>query len=120
MYILGVPLGFIMRIIYNVLQNYGLTLVVFTVFVKALMIPLAVKQQKSSAKMAAFRPQLEEIQQISNQIPEREKRRNSTKICKKPTEDERGTAKALPKRRLQPYVWLPACVNPVPHYLRFV
>lgn len=63
MYILGVPLGFIMRLIYNVLQNYGLTLVVFTVFVKALMIPLAVKQQKSSAKMAAFRPQLEEIQQ---------------------------------------------------------
>lgn len=63
MYILGVPLGFVMRLLYNVLQNYGLTLVVFTLLVKVLTIPLAVKQQKSSAKMAAFRPQLEEIQQ---------------------------------------------------------
>lgn len=62
MYILGVPLGWIMKFIYGFIQNYGLSIVVFTVLVKLILLPFAVKQQKSSAKMAVVQPQMLELQ----------------------------------------------------------
>ncbi len=62
MYFLGVPFGFVMRHIYQFIQNYGLSIVLFTLLVKLLMLPLAIKQQKSSAKMAVVQPQVLEIQ----------------------------------------------------------
>lgn len=64
MYILGYPLGLIMRLLYNVLHSYGWALLLFTVLVKLAMVPLSIKQQKSSAKMAAIQPQLQEIQKM--------------------------------------------------------
>lgn len=64
MYILGYPLGLIMRLLYNVLHSYGWSLIIFTVLIKLVMIPLSIKQQKSSAKMAAIQPQLQEIQKM--------------------------------------------------------
>lgn len=64
MYILGYPLGLIMRLFYNVLHSYGWSLILFTVLVKLAMVPLSIKQQKSSAKMAAIQPQLQEIQKM--------------------------------------------------------
>ncbi len=59
---LGVPLGWVMKFIYSFIQNYGLSIVVFTILVKLLMLPMAVKQQKSSAKMAIVQPQMIELQ----------------------------------------------------------
>ena len=64
MYILGYPLGLIMRLLYNVLHSYGWSLIIFTLLVKLVMVPLSIKQQKSSAKMAAIQPQLQEIQKM--------------------------------------------------------
>lgn len=64
MYILGYPLGLIMRLLYNVLHSYGWSLILFTILVKLVMVPLSVKQQKSSAKMAVIQPQLQEIQKM--------------------------------------------------------
>lgn len=62
MYILGVPLGWIMKLIYSFIQNYGLSIVVFTILVKLILLPFTVKQQKSSAKMAVVQPQMLELQ----------------------------------------------------------
>ena len=62
MYFLGVPFGFVMRHIYQFIQNYGLAIVIFTILVKLVLLPLAIKQQKSSAKMAVVQPQVLEIQ----------------------------------------------------------
>lgn len=62
MHILGVPLGWVMKLIYNFIQNYGLSIIVFTILVKLLMLPMAVKQQKSQAKMAVVQPQMMELQ----------------------------------------------------------
>lgn len=69
MYILGVPLGFVMKLIYNFIQNYGLSIVVFTILVKLILLPFAIKQQKSSAKMAVVQPQMLELQKkyVNNQ-----------------------------------------------------
>ena len=60
--ILATPLGWVMRLIYNIIQNYGLTIIVFTLLVKLILLPFAIKQQKSSAKMAVVQPQMLEIQ----------------------------------------------------------
>ena len=62
MYFLGVPLGYVMRFIYSFVHNYGFSIIVFTLLVKLLLLPLAVKQQKSSAKMAVVQPQMMELQ----------------------------------------------------------
>lgn len=64
MYILGYPLGLIMRLLYNILNSYGWSLIIFTLLVKLVMVPLSIKQQKSSAKMAAIQPQMQEIQKM--------------------------------------------------------
>ena len=62
MSILGYPFGWIMWAIYQVVNNYGIALILFTVFFRLILFPLSIKQQKSSAKMQVFQPKIEEIQ----------------------------------------------------------
>lgn len=58
----GYPLGWIMWLLYTVIPNYGICLILFTVMVRAILFPLSIKQQKSSAKMSVFQPKMAEIQ----------------------------------------------------------
>lgn len=60
--LIGIPLGWIMWLLYSVIKNYGIVLILFTILVKALMFPLSVKQQKATAKMSVFQPKVQEIQ----------------------------------------------------------
>lgn len=59
---LGAPLGIVMKFFYDFIQNYGLTLIVFTVLIKLVLFPLSIKQQKNQAKMAIFTPKIKELQ----------------------------------------------------------
>ena len=61
MEIIGYPLGFIMWAAYKVVPIYALALVIFTVIVKAAMLPLAVKQQRNTAHGMLFRPKVDAI-----------------------------------------------------------
>ena len=61
-YILGTPLGYVMEWIYNLIPNYGWDIILFTLLVRIVSLPLAVYQQKSTAKMSAFQPMVSEIQ----------------------------------------------------------
>ncbi len=60
------PLSWIMGFFYNIFEsvpfNYTITLIVFTIIIKALLFPLSIKQQKSTAKMAVFQPKIKELQ----------------------------------------------------------
>ena len=60
--IISVPLGWIMRSIYNLVGNYGVSLILFTLVTKILMFPLAIKQKKSMIRMNAFQPVIQNIQ----------------------------------------------------------
>ncbi len=60
--ILAVPLGYVMRWIYLLVQNYGWAIIIFTLLSRVLMFPLTMKQQKSTARMAAYQPMIKEIQ----------------------------------------------------------
>ncbi len=59
---LAAPLAIIMRFIYDFIQNYGWTIIIFTFLVRIIMIPLSLMQQKSTARMSAYQPFIQEIQ----------------------------------------------------------
>lgn len=60
---LAMILGPLMRMLYQMIPNFAVTMIVFTVIIKLLMLPLMIKQQKSMAKMSVFTPMVNEIQQ---------------------------------------------------------
>lgn len=59
--VIGYPLGWVMWACYQVLHNYGLALIVFTLVTKLILLPMGIKQQKSSVKMALFKPKMDAI-----------------------------------------------------------
>ncbi len=62
--IIGTPLGYILYFIYNfICKNVGIAILLFTFIIKLAMLPLSIKQQKSTAKSAIFQPKIKEIQQ---------------------------------------------------------
>lgn len=58
------PLGQFLYLIYNTIgfHNYGLAIIIFTIIIRLLMLPLTVKQYRSTAKMQEIQPQIQEIQ----------------------------------------------------------
>ncbi len=60
---LYVPFGFLFRILFEFVGNYGLALVIFTLFFRVILLPTAVKQQKSSAKTVRLQPKLKRIRE---------------------------------------------------------
>lgn len=60
--IFGYPLGWIMWLCYKVIPIYGVALIVFTIIMRAILIPFSIKQQKSMVKMQIFQPKMQEIQ----------------------------------------------------------
>lgn len=54
--------GYAMGFIYDLVQNYGLAIILFTIFVKLLLLPLTLKQQKSMQKMQEIQPLMQELQ----------------------------------------------------------
>ena len=60
-------LGFIMNAIYEVLsnigiENLGLCIVLFTIIIYTLMLPMTIKQQKTSKMMSVMNPEIQAIQ----------------------------------------------------------
>ncbi|MBS7298240.1 MAG: YidC/Oxa1 family membrane protein insertase [Eubacteriales bacterium] len=56
------PLGFIIQFIYNIVQNYGWSIVIFTVVVKLILLPLQIKSQKSMKKQQKIQPIIAQLQ----------------------------------------------------------
>lgn len=61
MNIIGYPLGWVMWAAYKIVPVYAIALIIFTIIVRAAMIPMAVKQQRNTAHGALFRPKIDEI-----------------------------------------------------------
>jgi len=65
-------LGNVLKIIVELVQNYGLAIILFTVFVKVLLLPLTIKQTKSTKAMQDIQPKLQEIQEKYKNKPEKQ------------------------------------------------
>lgn len=61
MSIIATPLGWIMKLCYALVKNYGIALLLFTIITRLIIFPLSVKQQKSSAKTAMLNPELQKL-----------------------------------------------------------
>lgn len=60
--IIAGPLGKVLLFIYNLaFHNYGLAIIIFTIIVRLAMLPLTLKQYKSSAKMQEIQPLINDI-----------------------------------------------------------
>ncbi|MCR4616118.1 MAG: YidC/Oxa1 family membrane protein insertase [Clostridiales bacterium] len=61
--ILGVPFGFALRLIYNLVGHYGVSIILFTLFCRLLMLPTTISQQKGTAKTYRLQPKLRKIRE---------------------------------------------------------
>lgn len=63
MRILATPLGYLLTWLYQLVGNYGLTLVIFTICIKICLYPVYAKSMKSTMKMGKLQPKMQELQQ---------------------------------------------------------
>ena len=60
--IISIPLGYVMEFLYELTGNYGLVLILLTIFVRICLLPLGIKQQKSMVATQKIQPKLQELQ----------------------------------------------------------
>lgn len=63
--------GYVLNFIYNLVQNYGLAMILFTLVIKLLMLPLSIKQQKTMKKSAKLNEQMRVLQFKYKNDPEK-------------------------------------------------
>lgn len=54
--------GYLLSFLYNIVNNYGLAIILFTVIIKILLLPLSIKQQKTMKKSAKMQEKMKVIQ----------------------------------------------------------
>ena len=72
MNIISTLLGNILNFIFGLVHNYGLAIILFTIFVKLCLLPLTIKQAKSTKAMQDIQPKLQEIQAKYKDKPEKQ------------------------------------------------
>ena len=61
--LLVTPLSFLLTLLYNLVNNYGIAIIILTVIVKACLYPVYAKSMKSTMKMSKLQPKMQELQQ---------------------------------------------------------
>lgn len=69
--IVGVPLGFIMKLIYNLVGNYGVAIILFTFVTKLILLPIYYKQQKNQARTQLLNPKIAKLREKYKNKPEK-------------------------------------------------
>ena len=59
--LLGIPLGWVMYWIYEIVNNYGLSIIIFTLLSKLIMLPASYKQQLGTVRMQSLNPKLRQL-----------------------------------------------------------
>ena len=55
--------GYLLNFVYNIVNNYGLSIIIFTVLIKIILLPISIKQQKTMKKSAKMQIELKQIQE---------------------------------------------------------
>ena len=67
-----VPFGYLMDILYRFTGNYGVSMILFAILVKVIMLPIAAKSKRSSMKMSRISPQVKKIQEKYADNPQKQ------------------------------------------------
>lgn len=62
--------GYLLNFLYNLIQNYGLAIILFSVIVKIILLPISISQQKTMKKTAKIQDELKTIQFKNKNNPE--------------------------------------------------
>lgn len=62
-FIITRPLGWIIQQIYNLVANYGLSIIIFTILIKLVLLPLNIHSQKAMKKQQKIQPYVAELQE---------------------------------------------------------
>lgn len=54
--------GYLLAFLYNIVNNYGIAIILFTVIIKLLLLPLSIKQQRTMKKSAELQEKMQIIQ----------------------------------------------------------
>lgn len=65
-------LGYVLKTIHTAVGSYGLAIILFTILVKIILMPLMVKQTKSTFAMSEINPKIKEIQAKYKNKPEKQ------------------------------------------------
>ena len=63
--------GYILNLMYQVVNNYGFAIILFSIILKIVMLPISIKQQKTMKKSAKIQGKLKEIQDKYKNNPEK-------------------------------------------------
>ena len=61
-HIINTPFGWVMDLLYRLTTDYGLTLILFAIIVKLVMMPLSAKAKRSTMKMSRISPLVQKLQ----------------------------------------------------------
>lgn len=63
--------GYLLNFLYNLFNNYGIAIIVFTILLRIILIPITISQQKSMKKNAKVQEKMKEIQKKYKNNPEK-------------------------------------------------
>lgn len=63
--------GYVLNFIYEIIKNYGLAIILFSILLKLLLLPLTIKQQKTLKKSQKIQSELKVIQERYKNDPEK-------------------------------------------------
>ncbi len=81
--------GYILNYIYNLVQNYGFAIIIFSILLKLILLPLSIKQQKTMKKSVKIQEKMKEIQEkykndqlkMNQEMMDLYKRENMSPFC---------------------------------------
>ena len=59
--IIGTPLGYLMWLCYQIISDYGIAIIIFTLLTKVVMFPISLLVQKNSIKLVKMKPELDAL-----------------------------------------------------------
>ena len=63
--------GYVLNLLYNLLNNYGLAIILFKILIKIILLPISIKQQRTMKKSAKLQEQMKSIQFKYKNDPEK-------------------------------------------------
>ena len=63
--------GYLLNFIYQIVNNYGVAIIIFCIVLKLIMLPLSIKQQKTMKKSAKIQDKMKQLQFKYKNDPEK-------------------------------------------------
>ena len=63
--------GYLLNFLYNIFNNYGIAIIIFSIILRVILMPVTISQQKTMKKSAKIQEKMNEIQKKYKNNPEK-------------------------------------------------